>query len=102
MIDIQELIKKVKERYTCADILDMLDEEIFNWDYGYTESEIDEYESRFDFYYEYNNGEAENVVVDNILSKFGTSRNELFEENEDYLLIFEEWLEDYTSHNFNV
>lgn len=32
----------------------------------------------------------------------GTSRNELFEENEDYLLIFEEWLEDYTSHNFNV
>ena len=45
---------------------------------------------------------AENVVVDNILSKFGTSRNELFEENEDYLLIFEEWLEDYTSHNFNV
>ena len=102
MIDIQELIKKVKERYTCVDILDMLDEEILNWDYGYTESEIDEYESRFDFYYEYNNGEAENVVVDNILSKFGTSRNELFEENEDYLLIFEEWLEDYTSHNFNV
>ena len=102
MIDIQELIKKVKDRYTWEDILDMLDEEILNWDYGYTESEIDEYESRFDFYYEYNNGEAENVVVDNILSKFGTSRNELFEENEDYLLIFEEWLEDYTSHNFNV
>lgn len=102
MEELEKIIEKIKTQYSPDDILNLLDEEILNWDYGYTESEIDEYESRFDFYYEYNNGEAENAVVDNILSKFGTSRNKLFEENEDYLLIFEEWLEDYTSHNFNV
>jgi hypothetical protein len=105
-MNIQELINSVKEKYSANNILEMLDEEIFDWDYGYSEDEIEEeYDCRWDFYQEYNNGEAETSVVDQLLFGFGTSRNKLFEEfyeGETCLLIFEEWLSNYTLHNFNV
>ena len=103
-MNVQELIEKVKEEYTWEDILNILDDEILNWDYGYSESEIEEeYACRWDFYREYNNGEAENAVVDALLLEMGTSRNELHEQSDGAdLLIFEEWLEDYTLHRFDV
>lgn len=96
---IEELIKKIEERYTSDYILEMLDDEVYNWDYGYDEDEIEEWDSRWDFYQEYNNGEAENVVVDNILLTINLSRNKLFELG--ILEEFEEWLEEYTGCNFN-
>ena len=63
MKNIEEIIKEIESKYTADDILELLDEEVLNWDYGYNESEIDEYPSRWDFYLEYNNKEAEDAVV---------------------------------------
>lgn len=99
-MELQELIEKIEEKYTSDDIINMLDDEILNWDYGYSESEIEEeHDSRWDFYYEFNNGEAENAIVDNILTSIELSRNKLFDLG--LLEEFEEWLSDYVGCNFN-
>ena len=69
---IEKIIDKVSEMYSAEDILELLD---------------------------YNNGEAENAVVDNILLCVNLSRNDLFELG--ILTEFEEWLETYTGCSFN-
>ena len=35
MKNIQEIIKDIQSKYTPNDILELLDNEIYNWDYGY-------------------------------------------------------------------
>jgi len=100
-MEIKELISKVEEKYTWEDILTLLDEEILNWDYSYSQDEIEEYDSYWDFYQQYNNKEAEDVVVEHILLSVGITTNELYDYDEGHaLMLFQEWLEDYTSHNF--
>lgn len=96
---LQELTQIIEEKFTSEDILDLLDNEILDWDFGYPQDEIDEYDSRWDFYTDYNNGEAENAVVDNILISIDLSRNKLF--GLTLLEEFEEWLSNYTGFNFN-
>lgn len=99
---VQELIQKISEIYSADDILDLLDNEINEWDYGYDDDEIEEYPSRWDFYQEFNNKEAEDVVVNTILNKIDLSTNDLFDIDEGLSLqLFLDWLEEYTSHNFS-
>lgn len=102
MKNIKEIIKEIESKYTANDILKLLDEEVLNWDYGYDESEIDDYPSRWDFYIEYNNKEAEDVVINQILSSVGLDSNTLFEMDEGVSFYeFMDWLEKYTNHYFN-
>ena len=110
-LTVEKIIDKISSIYSDYDILEMLDEEILNWDYGYDQDEIDEYDSRYDFYANYNNNEAEDAVVDELLQSvshyFGViklNRNYLFNMGEGYgacLTKFLDWLEEYTNHNFN-
>lgn len=101
MEELNKIIEKIKANYFPEDILDLLDEEIYNWDYGYDDEEINEYESRWDFYQNYNNKEAEDVIVNEILLVANSSSNDLFILRESVYLEFMEWLEDYTGHQFN-
>ena len=102
MKNIEEIIKEIESKYTADDILELLDEEVLNWDYGYDESEIDEYPSRWDFYLEYNNKEAEDAVVNQILDSIGLDSNMLHEIDEGVsFYLFMDWLEEYTNHYFN-
>lgn len=102
MKNIKEIIKEIESKYTANDILELLDEEVLNWDYGYDESEIDDYPSRWDFYIEYNNKEAEDVIVNQLLNSIKLDSNILFEmDNGISFYEFIEWLEEYTSHYFN-
>ena len=50
MKNIQEIIKDIQSKYTPNDILGFLDDEVYNWDYGFYDDEIDEFESRWEFY----------------------------------------------------
>ena len=94
MKNIEEIIKEIKSKYTADNILDLLDEEVLNWDYGYDESEIDDYPSRLDFYLEYNNKEAEDAVVNQLLSSIDLDSNILFEMDEGVsFYVFIDWLE---------
>ena len=101
MEELEKIIEKIKAYYSSYDILYLLDEEIYNWDYGYDDEYINEYESRLDFYQNYNNKEAENAVVNEILLIANSSSNDLSELGESIYLEFMEWLEDYTGHQFN-
>lgn len=102
MKNIKEIIKEIESKYTANDILELLDEEVLNWDYGYDKSEIDDYPSHWDFYIEYNNKEAENVIVNQLLNSIKLDSNILFEmDNGISFYEFIEWLEEYTSHYFN-
>lgn len=101
MEELNKIIEKIKSHYSPEYILNLLDEEIYNWDYGYDDETINEYESRWDFYQDYNNKEAEDVVVNEILLVANSSSNDLFELGESIYLEFMEWLEDYTRHQFN-
>jgi hypothetical protein len=102
MKNIEEIIKEIESKYTADDILELLDEEVLNWDYGYDESEIDEYPSRWDFYIEYANKEAEDAVVNQILNSIGLDSNALFKIDDGVsFYLFMDWLEEYTSHYFN-
>ena len=75
---IQEIINEISEKYSANDILELLDNEVLNWDYGYSDDEIDEFDSRWGFYSEYNNKEAEDVIVDELLSSLDLDSNTLF------------------------
>lgn len=101
MEELNKIIEKIKAHYSPVDILNLLDEEIYNWDYGYDDEEINEYESRWEFYQYYNNKEAEDAVVNEILLVANSSSNDLFELGGSVYLEFIEWLEDYTGHYFN-
>ena len=102
MKNIKEIIKEIESKYTANDILELLDEEVLNWDYGYDKSEIDEYPSHWEFYLAYNNKEAEDAVVNQILDSIGLDSNMLFEMDEGVsFYAFIAWLEEYTSHYFN-
>ena len=103
MKEIEEIIKQIEEKYTGNEILDILDNEILNWDYGYTVEEIqDGWDSHWDFYSDFNNGEAESAVMDEILFSIGLSCNKLFEVSETAYYEFVEWLTEYTGYNFNI
>ena len=101
MDTLEKVIEAIEDQYSPEDILDLLDEEIYNWDYGYYESEIEEYEFRWDFYSDYNNKEAEDAVIDAIFASLGTTTNTVYlalgANNYDE---FREWLNDYTGHSF--
>ena len=102
MNELEKIIEKIKAYYSPDDILDLLEKEIYNWDYGYDDEDIYEYGDRWDFYTDYNNNEAEDAVVNEILlNAADSSSNKLFKLGEPLYFKFMEWLKDYTGYQFN-
>lgn len=100
---VEEIIEKVKSVYTPIDILDMFDNECAEWDYGYSEEEIeDEWGDHLSFYADINNNEAEDAIVERLLMEVGTSANALVDFHKDFddLEQFKDWLSVYTMHVF--
>jgi len=66
----EQIVKYIKENFSEEKVLNDLDQEILQW---LDEDWNDEFESEYDWYGEYGNGEAEDVVrndiINNILTK---------------------------------
>lgn len=58
------VMAKIKEEFTEDKVTQRLDEEILEWVDSDWE---DDYESEYDWYQDHNNGEAEDVVIDEII-----------------------------------
>lgn len=62
--DIDFAITKIKEKYTEDFVTSRFDEEVLEW----VDSDWkDEYDSEYDWYVDHNNGEAQDVVIDEII-----------------------------------
>jgi hypothetical protein len=77
-------IAKIKHKYSEYDVKNMVDDEIENW---VEENQIgDNYEGKVDWYYDNAAGEAEEVVVDQLIDWYETDFNkELTEEQREQL-----------------
>lgn len=63
-------LKKIQKDFSDTDICESFDEEIMNW-IDRDQMEDEEYESEYDYYTDYGRGEAESVVFEEILKKYG-------------------------------
>lgn len=83
--DIEFAITKIKDKYTEEQVIDMFDNEILEWT---DEDWADDYESEYDWYVDHNNGEAQDVIIDQIVDwydrEFGN--NELPFENKSEII----------------
>lgn len=66
-------IAKIKQTYSDYDLKNMVDDEIHNW---VEEDQIgDRYEGKIDWYYDNASGEAEEVVIDQLINWFEKEYN---------------------------
>ncbi len=63
--DLDLAITKIKEQFSDEEVISNYDEEILNW---VEEDWVDDYDSEYDWYIDHNNGEAQDVVVSDIIS----------------------------------
>ena len=63
--DLDLAITKIKEQFSDEEVISNYDEEILNW---VEEDWADDYDSEYDWYIDHNNGEAQDVVVSDIIS----------------------------------
>ena len=63
--DLDLAITKIKEQFSDEEVITNYDEEILNW---VEEDWADDYDSEYDWYIDHNNGEAQDVVVSDIIS----------------------------------
>lgn len=62
--DIDFAITKIKEKYSEDEVTSRFDEEVLEW----VDSDWkDEYDSEYDWYMDHNNGEAQDVVIDEMI-----------------------------------
>ncbi len=88
--DLEFAMAKIKEKYSEMDVAKMFDEELLEWvDPDWEE----EYESEYDWYMDHNNGEAQDVVIEQIINWYKGEFNkklsideysELFDEIKDH------------------
>lgn len=95
-ISFEDAKKWIKENYDEDKVIGMLDEEISSGNWVDREQMEDEgFDSEFDYYQEYNNGEAESAVVDDILndikSKFELDFNEIGDGTDIYDFLKDEY-----------
>lgn len=63
--NVEEAMKKIKEKFDEMQVAEMFDEEVVGG--GWVDDDWEEeYDSEYDWYINYGNGEAEGVVVDDI------------------------------------
>ena len=76
--DIDFVLSKIKEKFNDDNICDMVDQEILEW----TDDEWSEdYDSEYDWYVDHNNREAEDVVIEQIVSWYEKKYKPLSNEN---------------------
>lgn len=63
--DVNFAMSKISENYTDESVIEMYDEELLNWvDSSWEE---DGYDCEYDWYIDHNNGEAQDIVYDQII-----------------------------------
>lgn len=62
--DLELAITKIKEHFSEESVCQMFDEEVLEW---VDDDWSDESESEYDWYMDHNNGEAQDVVIDQII-----------------------------------
>jgi hypothetical protein len=88
--DIDFAISKIKEQFSDDTICNMLDEEILEW----VDSDwIEEYESEHDWYVDHNNREAEDIVIEQIITWYENKYGHLNER--DKLLLIDKLIDIY-------
>jgi len=75
--DVNLAISKIKEHFTEEDVNYMFDSEILEW---IDKDWQDEYESEYDYYIEHNNGEAQEVIIEDIINWYEKEFGEITKE----------------------
>ena len=84
--DITFAMSKIKEKYSEEEVAEIFDNEILEWVDPDWE---DEYESEYDWYIDHNNGEAQDVVIEQIINWYRSEYKKELSDNE-YLKLFDE------------
>lgn len=84
--DITFAMSKIKEQYSEEKVAEMFDNEILEWVDPDWE---DEYESEYDWYMDHNNGEAQDVIIEQIINWYRSEYKKELSDNE-YLELFDE------------
>ncbi|HKL24445.1 MAG TPA: hypothetical protein VJ912_03860 [Candidatus Nanoarchaeia archaeon] len=94
-MDLENIIEKIKENFSEGELTSRLDNEIFNWvDSDWQED--GEYESEYDWYFDYGGGEAENEIVKEMIRWWQDKYNNGKELNtEEYCKIYNKIIEEY-------
>lgn len=70
--DLDFAMSKIKEKYSEEEVAEMFDQELLEWvDPDWEE----DYESEYDWYIDHNNGEAQDVVIENIINWYKKEYN---------------------------
>ena len=70
--DITFSMSKIKEKYSEEEVVEMFDNEILEW---VDPDWKDEYDSEYDWYQDHNNGEAQDVVIEQIINWYKKEYN---------------------------
>lgn len=71
---IEDILESIRKEFPEARVAEMLDEEILNW--VHSDWEIDGYDSEYEWYSDYGNGEAEDVVAQEMIRWWVIEHNE--------------------------
>jgi len=71
--DLEFAISKIKEKYSESDINTMFDNELLEW--VHLDWEDDGYDSEYDWYINHNNGEAQDVIIEQIIDWYKKEYN---------------------------
>jgi hypothetical protein len=63
--DLDLAITKIKEHFSEEEVISNYDEEILNW---IEEDWADDYDSEYEWYIDHNNGEAQDVIISDIIN----------------------------------
>lgn len=81
--DIEFVITKIMEKFPEEEATSMFDNEILEW----VDSDwADDYESEYDWYIDHNNGEAQDVVIDQLVDWYTTEYDEISSDNKSELI----------------
>lgn len=75
--NIEEAINIIKNQFSQEYVISELDEEIAGGNWIDSDWEDDGYESEYEWYVDHNNGEAEDVVIDNIIKWYNKNISNL-------------------------
>ena len=83
-LSFEETKEKIKELYSEDKVIEMVDEEIFGGNWIDREQMKDEgYDEEYDYYKDFGNGEAEDAVIDSIITDIKSQYKLDFDEYDD-------------------
>jgi hypothetical protein len=91
--DLALAITRIKEKYSEDEVASKYDDELLNWVDSDWENDGD-YESEYDWYIDYNNGEAQDVVIDEMINWYKKTYNKDISDD-DYSNLFDEIKSEY-------